>query len=314
MSLLRFLPGFPLLAAFCFCLVAFPLPAQPSAEKSQETSPADSAAQDQYVSGYVLWQEAEKLNQSGDGATAYQKYQQGAQILDRLAQNFPAWQPNLVKYRREEIGKKMTDLQKKVGFQAPGITPATAAAPATPATAAPNAISGAPPPLAPDPVNPSASELADLLMPPVEQINPGLSPASGAGENPGSGVPEDFLGQMQKLLRASQDAQESARMMAESIQRIEASRKAADSKAAEATNKMLLLRGAMAEKDDAIAARTKELEQLRQGIGANQQTSTAAQEELTKQRDELYTQLKKMRDEFQTALDDSASAMKELDQ
>lgn len=121
---------------------------------------AGGEAGDQYFKGYLLKNDAERLEQAGDLATAQQKYQEAEQIIAGVARNYPTWQPEVVSYRLKMIEAALQRLATKGATPMPpalGTLPAAPTyqpAPPAPATgqplpgtqplAAPQTPSGAP--------------------------------------------------------------------------------------------------------------------------------------------------------------------------
>ncbi len=116
-----------------------------------------SEAGDQYFKGYLLKNDAERMEQAGDVQGAVQKYQEAARIISSVAQNYPAWQPEVVSYRLKMIEAALQRLSSRV-MPAPSV-----AVPSVPTTAVPQTIPGSTPPAPqlnynaiPNPVAPGA--------------------------------------------------------------------------------------------------------------------------------------------------------------
>jgi tetratricopeptide (TPR) repeat protein len=99
---------------------------------------------DEYLRGYMMLKDAEKLEAANNPAGALSLYQQMAQIFDSVAQNHPDWQPEMLTARRNLVSKALARLQATLSqaaqpvpvAAAPSVAPATAApAPALPALA-----------------------------------------------------------------------------------------------------------------------------------------------------------------------------------
>jgi Flp pilus assembly protein TadD/predicted nucleic acid-binding Zn-ribbon protein len=67
-------------------------------------------ADDIYVKIYEKIQQADSLNQSGDSKLAVEKYLEAKSELEKFQQNFPSWNPNVVKYRLNYLSEKISSL------------------------------------------------------------------------------------------------------------------------------------------------------------------------------------------------------------
>ncbi len=65
-----------------------------------------------YVQIYEIIQAADNFNQSGDGKQALSKYLEAKSALEKFQQNFPQWNPNIIKYRLEFLADKIAGLEK----------------------------------------------------------------------------------------------------------------------------------------------------------------------------------------------------------
>lgn len=65
-------------------------------------------AGDIYFKGFMLKNEAEKLEQAGDVRGSQEKYKQAYQLIITVAKNFPEWQPDVVAYRLKAIEQKLS--------------------------------------------------------------------------------------------------------------------------------------------------------------------------------------------------------------
>lgn len=93
---------------------------------------------EQYFRGFVLNNEAAKLEASGDIPLAQSKFKQAGEIMDSIARNYPTWQPEMRAARQQKIQDALMRLQSRAATAAQ--TPAPAPAPAavsTPAVSAP---------------------------------------------------------------------------------------------------------------------------------------------------------------------------------
>ncbi|HSJ01094.1 MAG TPA: hypothetical protein VK956_01520, partial [Verrucomicrobium sp.] len=100
-----------------------------------------------YFKGYMLKNEAEKLEQGGDLRGAYAKYEESRGLVANVAQNFPQWQPEVVTYRLKAIELSLQQISSKLGGALPvASSPATASSAgkssaSAPTTSAPAASS-----------------------------------------------------------------------------------------------------------------------------------------------------------------------------
>jgi tetratricopeptide (TPR) repeat protein len=93
---------------------------------------ASSDVAEQYFRGFVLNNEAAKLEAAGDLPLAQTKFKQAGEIMDSIARNYPAWQPEMRAARQQKIQDALSRLQTRAAVAQ---TPATAAAPASAAPA-----------------------------------------------------------------------------------------------------------------------------------------------------------------------------------
>lgn len=70
---------------------------------------SQESPQDQYLKIYLLIQEADKLETAGQKASAYERYKVSNERLKDLQNNFPNWEPTIVKFRikytEDKVGK-----------------------------------------------------------------------------------------------------------------------------------------------------------------------------------------------------------------
>ncbi|OYW70502.1 MAG: hypothetical protein B7Z37_30525 [Verrucomicrobia bacterium 12-59-8] len=153
---------------FVFTLMAaFALTAPVSHAQSIDTS---SEVADQYFRGFVLNNEAVKLETAGDFTLAQTKFKQAGEIMDSIARNYPTWQPEMRAARQQKIQDSLVRLQTRsaqaqmsAAEPAPAPAAVAAPAPAMQAAAIPNPGGLAQPAaVAPSPSGPLPS-LNDLL-------------------------------------------------------------------------------------------------------------------------------------------------------
>ena len=100
-----------------------------------QTIDASSEVADQYFRGFVLNNEAAKLEASGDLPLAQTKFKQAGEIMDSIARNYPTWQPVMRAARQQKIQDALVRLQARASAvpapaPAPAPTPVAVAAPA----------------------------------------------------------------------------------------------------------------------------------------------------------------------------------------
>ncbi|MFN0078378.1 MAG: tetratricopeptide repeat protein [Prosthecobacter sp.] len=114
---------------------------------------ASSEVADQYFRGFVLNNEAAKIEAAGDLSLAQTKFKQAGEIMDSIARNYPTWQPEMRASRQQKIQDALTRIQARLVQQnslAP--MPSVEASPApTPAPAMPAGNVPTPGVLAPAP-------------------------------------------------------------------------------------------------------------------------------------------------------------------
>lgn len=110
--------------AMALCLAVTPTRAQ--------TIDASSEVADQYFRGFVLNNEAAKLETAGDFTLAQTKFKQAGEIMDSIARNYPTWQPEMRAARQQKIQDALTRIQARLTQQT-----AAAAVPSPAPTVAP---------------------------------------------------------------------------------------------------------------------------------------------------------------------------------
>ncbi|MBL9179633.1 MAG: tetratricopeptide repeat protein [Verrucomicrobiaceae bacterium] len=153
----RFPPALVLTAAFLFAAPAM---------RAQTIDPGSEVA-DQYFRGFVLNNEAAKLESAGDFTLAQTKFKQAGEIMDSIARNYPTWQPEMRASRQQKIQDSLSRLQTRLAQQA-APQPAMGPAPQILTSASP----GHAPVVAGTAVIPSPGTLA--------QAAPAISAAPGA--------------------------------------------------------------------------------------------------------------------------------------
>lgn len=96
-----------------------------SAQGASGTGPDDL-----YLKAYSTWGEAKKLKEAGKLNEAHEKYVRASSDYDVVASTWPAWEPQLIQYRREQIRKEMAAVIARLSSA--GVAPVAAANPILP--------------------------------------------------------------------------------------------------------------------------------------------------------------------------------------
>jgi len=101
-----------------------------------------ASPQDDYLQIYVMINEGDKLDNSGQKSQAREKYENALNKLDKLKNENPEWEPTIVKYRIKYLNDKLSNLKSaKDASPAPGEKPVLPTAekpsPTPPAAATP---------------------------------------------------------------------------------------------------------------------------------------------------------------------------------
>ena len=105
-----------------------------------------ASPQDDYLQIYVMINEGDKLDNSGQKSQAREKYENALNKLEKLKNENPEWEPTIVKYRIKYLNDKLSNLKAaKDAAPAPAEKPAAPAA-ENPATTPPPAPAPAPTP------------------------------------------------------------------------------------------------------------------------------------------------------------------------
>lgn len=110
---------------------------------------AATPPQDQYLQLYLLLQDGERLENDGQKASAYTRYDEFRKRLQALKDNNPDWEPTMVNYRLKYVKEKLAQLEgAKDAHPAADATPASdpSATSNSAATTSTNTPSTTPPP------------------------------------------------------------------------------------------------------------------------------------------------------------------------
>jgi len=149
---MKFCP--PALLAVALFFLSVPAPAQSS---------ADTESSEQFFRGFLMKNDAEKMEKEGNLVGALSLYQQMQQIFSSVSQSNPSWQPGMISNRRsltEQAIARITAAQSM-----PAAVPTAAAQPtAAPATVFSGSPTSIPPPgiVAGQPISGSMSSVPSL--------------------------------------------------------------------------------------------------------------------------------------------------------
>jgi len=123
---------------------------------------------DDYLQIYVMINEGDKLDNSGQKSQAREKYETALNKLDKLKNENPEWEPTIVKYRIKYLNDKLSNLKSaKDASPAPSEKPA--ATTAKPATTPPPSSTPAP---APSETPAPAMQKSEVAAPAVTSDDP----------------------------------------------------------------------------------------------------------------------------------------------
>jgi tetratricopeptide (TPR) repeat protein len=109
---------------------------------------SDTEASEQFFRGYLMKNDAEKMEKEGNLAGSLSLYQQMQEIFDSIAQSHPTWQPSVLGNRRSLTQQAISRIQAK---QSQPVSADPAPAATMPATATPAGIFGGAPAPIPNP-------------------------------------------------------------------------------------------------------------------------------------------------------------------
>lgn len=211
----------------------------------------DEAA-DTFFQGYVLKNDAEKMEQEGNLQGALSLYEQMKQSFDNLAAAHPQWQPGMLNNRRalteQAISRVKARLAQPASASTPPATPGAAVAPAPAPAGAPTTLFGMP--ATPGP--------APAPTPAPAPAAPGVAIAPVAGGSMPSLA--DVLSQWEAAYRQRMTALESQNNTQQAdLQKWQQWYQWASSEITTSRDKQQKLEGQMNSKDEAIAAMRMEV-------------------------------------------------------
>lgn len=279
---LRFSPFCPVaVAAVASCVV---MPAQ--AQQKQAAYDVEGV----YLKGYMMVQEAEKLERQGNFAGAYFKYKEASEIFDSVARGYPDWQASMVNYRRNLVRRSMEQARQKerVRRDEQRQTGGAAAGSAE---------------LLPD-IDGAGAPFTDLAPPPPTTVRPAVP------VNPSATGVDRQIGQMDQRLQgySSQTTELQQRLQAREAELFEVNQKLLASKREinAALQKQIELQNQV---DAAGAKRDKEVASLKKQLEA----ATTALEEASKTQNEATTQIDSLLKELSAARQSITQLTKEKD-
>lgn len=80
-----------------------------SSGAAQERAPG--SVSDLFLSAYMMYQKAERLESSEDFPAAVQAYDSAISLLDQIAQRWPTWNPRIVEHRRSRAAQNLARLR-----------------------------------------------------------------------------------------------------------------------------------------------------------------------------------------------------------
>ncbi len=124
---------------------------------------------DQYIQIFNAIQQGDSFNERGASTDALAKYTEAQTELHQFQNNYPTWNPKIVKYRLDYVGGKLTELSAKTAPAPVVVETNTPAAPILPSAALAVTIASPPrkPPVAP----------VETVKPPVAAVIPPPAPA-----------------------------------------------------------------------------------------------------------------------------------------
>ena len=108
-----------------------------TASHAQSTSVPEVS--DMYLRGYVLNNDAARLEGAGSLPQALAKYKEAAEIMDRIAKNYPTYEVEMRTNRQQKIHASIARLEGGIAQQTAAVVPAQAPAPAPVASSTPPA-------------------------------------------------------------------------------------------------------------------------------------------------------------------------------
>ena len=145
------------------CLAALLLLAAPSSHPA-------ASPQDDYLQIYVMINEGDKLDNSGQKSQAREKYENALNKLEKLKNENPEWEPTIVKYRIKYLNDKLSNLKSAKDASPTPVEKPTTPAAEKPATTTPPATSAPAP--APSETPTSAIQKSEAPAPAVTSDDP----------------------------------------------------------------------------------------------------------------------------------------------
>lgn len=281
--ILRFLRPCALAVVLVAGLVLPPLAAQ--------QKPGSYDVEGVYLKGYMMVQEAEKLERQGNFAGAYFKYKEANEVFDSVARGYPNWQASMVNYRRNLVRRNMEEARQKERARreeqrrAPGDQGGRAE-------------------LLPD-LDAAGAPFTDAMPPPPTTVRPAVPVAPAA-----SGLDRQ-IGQMDQRLQGynAQSTELQQRLQARETELFEVNQKLLDSKREinTALQKQIELQNQV---DTASAKRDREVSSLKKQLEA----ATAALEQASRTQNEATSKIDALLQELSSARQTITQLGKEKDE
>lgn len=135
----------------------------PAVTTRAQSIDASSEVADQYFRGFVLNNEAAKLEAGGDLSLAQTKFKQAGEIMDSIARNYPSWQPEMRASRQQKIQDSLVRIQSRLAQQATAAQQAAVPVMPAPQVVAPAPAAQTPAPAVVPTVPGSLPSLSDML-------------------------------------------------------------------------------------------------------------------------------------------------------
>lgn len=244
-----------------------------------------------YLKGYMMVQEAEKLERQGSFAGAYFKYKEANEIFDSVARGYPDWQSSMVNHRRNLVRRNMEQarLKERSRREEQRRTPRGPAGSAE---------------LLPD-LDAAGAPFTDAVPPPPTTVRPAVP------VNPAASGLDRQIGQMDQRLQgySGQTAELQQRLQARETELFEVNQKLLESKREinAALQKQIELQNQV---DSADTKRDREVTSLKKQLEA----ATTALEEASKTQNEATTKIDALLQDLGTARQSIIQLTKEKDE
>jgi Flp pilus assembly protein TadD/predicted nucleic acid-binding Zn-ribbon protein len=243
-----------------------------------------------YLKGFMMVQEAEKLERQGNYAGAYFKYKEANEVFDSVARGYPDWQASMVNYRRNLVRRNMEQARQKE--RARREERSGAGGTAEGAELLPN-------------VDESGAPFSEATPPPPATVRPTVP------TTPAAGGLDRQIGQMDQRLQGfnTQSAELQQRLQSREAELFEVNQKLLASKREinAALQKQIELQNLV---DTASVKRDREVSSLKKQL----ETATAALEQASQSQNEATTKIDGLLQELSAARQTMTQLGKERDE